>query len=251
MAKRKLKKKAKITILIVVLIILISVLVVVGLITYDYYQKDSQKLTSITNKKSYYRLSDFGFINITSPKDYNNNGNDDYKDILEGAKQYAEFNPKYKSDYYDTGYPPVEKEGISSDLIWYSLKQAGYDLKTLVSKDINKNKKKYYASLLDENIDFRRVANLDVFFSRYAKDMTTDIEKVGEFMPGDILIFDYDEYAAIVSDKYNKNGVPYIISNRSDKQKQKEENILEKTDMTITGHYRFEYSKKLEKLINS
>ena len=70
-------------------------------------------------------------------------------------------------------------------------------------------------------------------------------------MPGDILIFDYDEYAAIVSDKYNKNGVPYIISNRSDKQKQKEENILEKTDMTLTGHYRFEYNKKIEKLINS
>ena len=251
MAKRKLKKKAKITILICVLIVLISILVVIGLITYDYYQKDSQKLTPVTEKKTYYTLSDFGYISLKSKKDYNNNGKDDYIDILNGAKEYASFNPKYKSDYYAGGYPPIEKEGISSDLIWYSLKQAGYDLKSLVSKDISKNTKRYRYSLSDENIDFRIASNLDVFFSRYAKDLTTDMYKVGEFMPGDILIFDYDEFMAIVSDKYTKDGIPYIISNRSTNQKQKEENILEKINMEITSHYRFEYNKKLEKLLNS
>lgn len=251
MAKRRLKKKAKTTILFLSLLVLITILIVIGMQAVEYYEIDNQKLIKANQKKEYYNISDFGFINLKSSKDYNNNGKDDYEDILEGAKKYAEFNPKYKSEYYDTGYPPVEKEGISSDLIWYSLKQAGYDLKTLVSKDISKNKKKYYASLSDENIDFRRVANLDVFFSRYAKESTTDIEEIGEFIPGDILVFDYDEYIAIVSDKYNKNGIPYIISNRSEKQKKKEENILENTDMTITGHYRFTYNKKLEKLINS
>jgi uncharacterized protein YijF (DUF1287 family) len=55
----------------------------------------------------------------------------------------------------------------------------------------------------------------------------------------------------MVSDKYTKNGLPYIISNRDEKQKKKEENILEKTALTITGHYRFEYNKKIERLINS
>lgn len=251
MAKRKLKKKAKTTILVFVLIVLVFILIVVGLIAYDYYKKDSQKLIPVTENKTYYNLSDFGFVPLKSSNDYNDNSKDDYIDIFEGAKQYAEFNPKYKSEYYAGGYPPVEKEGVSSDLIWYSLKQAGYDLKSLVSKDINNNKKKYRYSLLDENIDFRKVENLDVFFSRYAKDLTTDINEVGQFIPGDVLIFDYDEFAAIVSDKYTKDGVPYIISNRSTTQKQKEENIIEKITMDITSHYRFEYNKKLEKLINS
>ena len=245
MAKRKLKKKAKTTILISSLIILIIILIIIGIQAIDYYQTDNQELVPTDQKKSYYSIYDFGFERLKSKKDYNENGKDDYTDFLEGEKSFAKFNPKYKSEYYAGGYPPVEKEGVSSDLIWYSFKQAGYDLKSLVSKDISKNSKKYYASVLDENIDFRRVANLDVFFSRYAKDLTTDIESIGEFMPGDILVFDYDEHIAMISDKYNKNGIPYIISNRDENQKQKEENILEKTDMTITGHYRFEYNKKI------
>jgi len=251
MAKRKLKKKVKITILVFILIILIAILIVVGLIAYDYHKKDSQKLTPITEKKTYYTLSDFGYVSLKSPKDYNDNGKDDYEDFLTAAKRFASFNPKYKSNYYNEGYPPVEKEGISTDLIWYSLKEAGYDLKTLVSKDISKNKKRYRYSVSDENIDFRKVENLDVFFSRYAKDLTTDSSRVGEFMPGDILIFDYDEFMAIVSDKYTKDGIPYIISNRSTTQKKKEENIIEKLPMDITSHYRFEYNNKIEKLINS
>ena len=251
MAKRKLKKKVKRAIEVLILIVLLIVLSITGTADYKYYKTDNQTLVALQKDQKYYSLSDFGFIQEKNNKDYNSNGKDDYIDIIEGAKQYVLFNPKHKSAYYDEGYPPVEKEGISSDLIWFSLKQAGYDLKTLVSKDISKNKKKYPDSLSDENIDFRKVENLDVFFSRYAKELSTDMYKVGEFLPGDILIFDYDEYIGMVSDKYNKNGVPYIITNRSNQQKSKEENILEKTDMIITSHYRFEYNKKLEKLINS
>ena len=73
---------------------------------------------------------------------------------------------------------------------------------------------------------------------------------IGEFMPGDILVFDDSAHIAMVSDKYTKDGVPYIIQNRDEKQKKKEENRLEKTTMQITEHYRFEYNKKLHELIN-
>ena len=251
MARRKLKKKVKRTLQAFVLVVLLAVLAVVGNEAFKYHKVDSQKLEPISQKKSYYSLSDFGYVPLKSKKDYNSNGKDDYADFLKAEKDFAMFNPKYKSDYYAGGYPPIKKEGVSSDLIWYAFKEAGYDLKSMVSKDISKNKKKYYASVSDENIDFRRVANLDVFFTRYAKELTTDMYRVGEFMPGDILVFDYDEHIAMVSDKYTKNGVPYIISNSDTKQKKKEENILEKTALTITGHYRFEYNKKIERLINS
>ena len=251
MAKRRLKKKVKRTLQVFLLIILLVILSIIGNEAYKYYKTDNQELIPIVQKKNYYSISDFGYLPLKSKKDYNDNGKDDYADFLKAEKDFAKFNPKYKSDYYAGGYAPIEKEGVSSDLIWYAFKEAGYDLKYMVSKDISKNKKKYYASLSDENIDFRRVANLDVFLTRYAKQLTTDMYQVGEFMPGDILVFDYDEHIAMVSDKYTKDGVPYIISNRNEKQKKKEENILEKTDLNITGHYRFEYNKKIEKLINS
>ena len=251
MARRRLKKKVKRTLQAIILILLLGVLALIGSEAYKYYQTDNQELEPIEQKKYYYSLYDFGYAPLRSKKDYNNNGQDDYADFLKAEKAFAKFNPKYKSSYYAGGYPPVEKEGVSSDLIWYAFKEAGYDLKSLVSKDISKNSKKYYASVSDENIDFRRVANLDVFFSRYAKSLTIDMYKIGEFMPGDILVFDYDEHIAMVSDKYTKDGVPYIISNRNEKQTKKEENILEKTSLNITGHYRFEYNKKIEKLINS
>ena len=69
-------------------------------------------------------------------------------------------------------------------------------------------------------------------------------------MPGDILVFDNGDHIAMTSDKYNANGVPYLIQNRDETQKQKEEDRLEKTDMKVTDHYRFEYNNKIKDLIN-
>lgn len=253
MAKKKIKKKAKIIIQVLVLIILLGALVIIGKEAYEYHKIDSQKLVPINNEKEYYNTSDFGFLRLRSKKDYNKNGKDDYLDILEGEKKYAEFNPKYKSEYYDGGYPPVEKEGVCTDVIWYALKNAGYNLKDMIDKDIRNTRKKkvYYIEIVDSNIDFRRVVNQEIFFTRYAKILDNDMYNIGEFMPGDILTFDDSEHIAMVSDKYTKDGVPYIIQNRSDNQKQKEENRLVDTDMEITGHYRFEYTDKIQKLIDS
>lgn len=253
MAKKKIKRKVKYTIQAFILIVLLGVLTIIGKEAYEYYKIDSQKLMPISNEKEYYNTSDFGFVRLKSNKDYNNNGKDDYTDFLEAEKQFAQFNPKYKSDYYAEGYPPVEKEGVAGDLTWYALKNAGYLLKDMMAKDIANDKKNkiYDIYIKDSNIDFRRITNQDVFFQRYAKTLSNDMYQVGEFMPGDIIVFDGNEHIAMISDKYTKDGVPYIISNRYGKQKQKEENLLENTDMEITGHYRFEYTDKIQKLIDS
>lgn len=249
--KKKLKKKAKKVLQFLILVILLVVLVIIGKEAYQYRSIDNEKLEPIPSLKKYYNISDFGFVRVKSKTDYNNNNKDDYTDILEASKQYAKYNPKYKSNYYAGGYPPVEKEGVCTDLIWYALKNAGYTLKDMIDKDIRLNRKKYDIKVLDSNIDFRRTDNQEVFFSRYGKSLDNDMYKVGEFMPGDILVFDGNAHIALVSDKYTKDGVPYLIQNRDTTQKQKEENRLEETDMEITGHYRFEYNKKLEQLINS
>lgn len=217
-----------------------------------YYYFYSMELIPDNNLNSdYYLYSDLGFVGVFSDNDFDNDGVDDITDIIYGEKEYASFNPFYKSEYYANGYPPVEKEGVCTDLIWYSLKSAGFDLKSLIDKDIKNDTDKHIYGLKnpDSNIDFRRVSNQEIFFQRYAKSLNTDYSDIGSFMPGDILVFDNQDHIAMVSDKFNKNGVPYLIQNRDETQKEKEEDRLEITDMKVTGHYRFIYNDKLLNLI--
>lgn len=251
MAKKKKKKKLKKSVKIFILIIIVLVLSLVGKTGFNYYKSFNKKLTYQTEEKEYYVLSDFGFINENMNHDQNKNGKDDIEDILDGERKMIDINPKYISKYYENGYAP-EGEGVCTDLVWYCFNNAGYDLKKLISKDIENTRKKkiYYIDKTDSNIDFRRVNNQEIFFMRYGETLGTDIYALGDLMPGDILTFDNSDHIAMVGEKYNKNGVPYLVQNRDEKQKQTEENRLEKTDMKVTGHYRLKYSKELQDLIN-
>jgi len=74
----------------------------------------------------------------------------------------------------------------------------------------------------------------------YALDLTTDPEAIGEWQPGDIVIFGNDRHIGIVSDKRNSKGQPYIIHNGG--QPKREEDYLKRNTMSITGHYRFDAS---------
>lgn len=184
-----------------------------------------------------YYAKDFGIKVVISETDYNNNGIDDYTDILLGAKMDAKNKPKYKSQYYAGGYPP-ENEGVCTDLVWRALLNAGYSLKDLVDADIAANIEEYprVNSKPDTNIDFRRVPNLKVFFERNVTSLTLDPNKIEEWQPGDIVVYE-TKHIAIISDKRNKNGVPYILHNGG--QRKREEDAL--TNLEISGHYRFDY----------
>ena len=154
--KKKLKIKKEVKKKFMFLVIGI-ILVTISCEVINYLYHIERKITpNTTEKKEYYKLYDFGFIYNQSPSDYNQNGIDDYTDILNGAKKVAKINPKYVSKYYDGGYPP-ESEGTSADLIVWSLKEAGYDLKQLISKDIKQEYKNFetelYLGLFDEPID--------------------------------------------------------------------------------------------------
>ena len=252
MAKRRIKKEFKKKITSISILILITTLIILAVSAGQYYVVYKEDLTPVESKKEYYHLSDFGFVREKSKQDYDKDNIDDYTDIFEGEKQYAKLNPHYISKYYAGGYPEVEKEGVCTDLIWYALKNAGYDFKKMIDKDIelNKNKNTYDIEIVDPNIDFRRVGPQNTFFNRYATSLETDIYDTGKFMPGDIVVFDGTAHIAMISDKYNVNGVPYLIQNRDESQKTKEEDRLEVTDMKVTSHYRFEYTDKVQDLIN-
>ena len=59
------------------------------------------------------------------------------------------------------------------------------------------------------------------------------------FSHGDIVIFGRNDHIGIISDKRNKDGIPYLIHNAG--QPNREEDILWVLDkfMGITGHYRW------------
>lgn len=181
-----------------------------------------------------YTNEDFNIKTYISSIDNDNDGIDDQTDILNNARDYISRKPKYKSKYYSTGYPD-DNYGVCTDVVAYSLKNAGYDLMELVNNDINDNKDKYNIKTIDKNIDFRRVVNLKVYFDNHAISLTTDINKIADWQGGDIVVF--KKHIGIVSDKRNKNGIPFIIHHANPFQRSYEEDILEnRTD--IIGHYR-------------
>jgi uncharacterized protein YijF (DUF1287 family) len=169
-----------------------------------------------------------------SAKDMDHDGIDDASDILQGAVAYTETHPKYKSRYYAGGYPD-DGYGTCTDVVANGLKAVGYDLMALVQADIKAHPENYEIDVPDANIDFRRVRNLNVYFKDTAVSLTTDTAQKKEWQGGDIVVF--QNHIGIVSDRRNKDGIPYVIHHTSPFQLRYEEDILAaRTD--IIGHYR-------------
>lgn len=213
-----------------ILIILIIIFIIIASIITVYFIFQTNKRT--------YTDNDFNIETIISSTDYDNDGIDDYSDILQGAKIEAEKKTKYKSAYYAGGYPP-DTEGVCTDMVWRALKNAGYLLKDMVDEDIKNNVDEYprVNGKPDPNIDFRRVPNLKVYFERNQISLTTDLSKIEEWQQGDIVVFG-DSHIGIISDKRNKKGIPYLLHNAG--QLLREEDVLEIYNKynPITGHYR-------------
>lgn len=171
---------------------------------------------------------------ICSTADRDEDGIDDQTDILQAALEYVGSEPKYKSSYYEGGYPD-DGYGVCTDVVAYALKNAGYDLMKLVQEDIEAEPGEYMIDEPDQNIDFRRVKNLKVYFSHTAIELTTDVTAIDQWQGGDIVIF--ENHIGIVSDRRNEDGVPYVIHHNSPWQKAYEQDILEKRG-DIVGHYR-------------
>ena len=192
--------------------------------------------------KPYYMAEDFNITTVISSVDANSNGVDDYTDILLGARIDAENHPTYDGRYWDTGYPP-DDIGVCTDVIWRAFKNAGYNLRAMVGHDIAiSNDEDYHIRYPDSNIDFRRVGNLEMFFSKYATNLTLDINEIEEWQPGDIVVFN-GVHIGIISDKRNREGEPYVIHNSD--QPLREEDILRKRseEDPISGHFRWDASK--------
>lgn len=192
------------------------------------------KLNIIPHK--YYYNKDFNIENYISSVDKDNDGIDDQTDILNNVRNYIATKPKYKSKYYGTGYPDDEY-GVCVDVVAFGLKDAGYDLMELVNEDIKNNRENYNIEVIDKNIDFRRVGNLNTYFKNNSISLTTDLEKIEEWQGGDIIVF--KDHIGIISDKGNRKGIPFLIHHMSLAQVNYEEDVLELYGQDyIIGHYR-------------
>lgn len=190
-------------------------------------------------------------VELESDKD--GDGIFDLADIVEGARKEVAASPRYKSAYYRGGYPPAD-EGVCTDVIWRAFKNAGYDLKAMIDQDIKENVMDYprVNGKPDPNIDFRRVPNLLVFFKKYGDNLTTEVEpgdgeNLAQWQGGDIVVYGSPLWhIAIVSDKRNREGVPYIIHNAGPTPR--EEDYLLDWRSPLIGHFRYPKGGKLADL---
>ena len=209
------KKRILVFIVIIILIILLGIIFIPG---------------------KQYTNNDFNIENYISSIDKDDDGIDDQTDILNNVKKYIETKPKYKSKYYANGYPD-DQYGVCTDVVAFGLKDAGYDLMELVNEDIIKNREKYNIEVVDKNIDFRRVRNLNIYFKNNIISLTTDLTQIAEWQGGDIIVF--QNHIGIISDKRNKKGIPYLIHHANPFQIKYEEDVLELYGQDyIVGHYR-------------
>lgn len=181
-----------------------------------------------------YSSNHFNIEVYKSEIDKDNDGIDDQTDMLNSVRDYINKNPKYKSKYYGTGYPNDEY-GVCTDVVAFGMLGTGYDLRKLLNEDVKNNRNEYNIKEMDINIDFRRVLNIDKYLKRNHISLTTDITNIKEWQGGDIVVF--SKHIGVVSDKRNKNGVPFLIHHAYPNQLHLEEDVLESyTD--IIGHYR-------------
>ena len=166
--------------------------------------------------------------------DKDGDGVDDQTDILRSVRAYLDTKPRYKSQYYATGYPDDEF-GVCTDVVAFGLLGAGYDLMALVDEDVRAHREQYAIEDVDRNIDFRRVENLMIYFKNTAIALTTDIRDIEQWQGGDIVIF--KNHIGIVSDKRNSRGIPFVLHNSNPVQRYYEEDILARRD-DLVAHYR-------------
>ena len=205
-------------------IYVVAIVIIISAFAYRHYQNPS-----IKRPIGKYQVKQYHGNN-----DQDNDGIDDQVDILENALEYISTKPKYQSKYYSTGYSDDEY-GVCTDVVAHALKNAGYDLMTLIQEDIQNHPSDYAIDQPDINIDFRRVRNLKVYFDHTAQILTTDVKDFEDWQGGDIIVF--RNHIGIISDRRNERGVPYVIHHDSPWQLAYEQDILEKRN-DIVGHYR-------------
>lgn len=174
---------------------------------------------------------------LVSVADNDADGVPDGADILASARAYVGTRPRYASTYV-AGGRPTDGTGVCTDVVDRALLGAGYDLKALVDEDVRAHHESYpEIAVPDSNIDFRRVANLMVYFERHATHLTLDIEDLAAWHAGDIVC--WENHIGIISDVRDAHGIPLVVHHAGPVQVSYEEDILASLAFgRLIGHWR-------------
>ena len=148
-----------------------------------------------------------------------------------------ETRPRYLSAYV-AGGRPEDGTGVCTDVVDRALMGAGYDLMALVEADVLASPESYPAiEVPDPNIDFRRVRNLRVYFSRHASSRTLDPQDITDWQPGDIVC--WEDHIGVVSDVRDPHGIPLVVHHAGPLQVSFEEDVLASSSFgPVCGHWR-------------
>src|SRR5437899_3100171 len=113
-------------------------------------------------------------------------------DAVEQVGKTTGYDPSYQKIEYPNGDVPIET-GVCSDVIVRAFRKAGIDLQKDLHEDMKDNFSSYPTRWglngTDKNIDHRRVPNLQTYFTRKGKSLSTGGNSE-TFLPGDIITWD-------------------------------------------------------------
>lgn len=165
-------------------------------------------------------------LTAPDPNDADGDRIPDALDILLGAKKAAANGAYYRNTYRVLPYPGGDlprDEGVCTDVIIRSLRNAGMDLQQLVHEDILARPGAYpHVKRPDPSIDHRRVRTLLPYFSAHWESLPPDPrDKSVPWLPGDICLLDTlpkpgPDHIGIVSDTLGGSGLPLLVNNWTD-----------------------------------
>lgn len=152
------------------------------------------------------------------------------------------YDPTYFSIKYPNGDVPADK-GVCTDVVIRAYRKMGIDLQKEVHEDMKQNFSKYPKNWglkrPDTNIDHRRVPNLRVFFAKFGKSKSTEINPA-LYAPGDIVTWLLPgnlTHIGIVVNKKSADGKRYMIVHNIGGGQVIEDCLFK---FNITGHYQYQ-----------
>ncbi len=180
--------------------------------------------------------------------DRDDDGIPDPLDVLIGATKTALNADAYTEGYVSMSYPGGDvprTEGVCTDVVVRSLRNAGLDLQKALHEDIARAPRAYpmVKGKGDASIDQRRVATLLPYFQRHLEAHTAALDDANDpYRPGDIVFMDTfpsrpgPDHIGIVSNHVDDQGLPLVINNWTDGTVTAEMDLL--TFVPVTHRFR-------------
>ena len=162
------------------------------------------------------------------------------------ALRYSARDVSYDPSYYKISYPEGDVpagRGVAADLVVRCYRSLGMDLQEKVHEDMEANFRLYpqlwAAATTDQNIDHRRVPNLQRYFSREGETLVTS-RNAGDYEVGDIVVWALSNAEAhvgiVVPGPMGEGSAPWVVHHPSGGGV-KWENAL--FSYQIVGHFRY------------